>query len=46
MNESFVAVIDFVKDLFVIVIDFVIAILEKCLEMGRSCLRAQTSRPG
>ena len=31
MNESFVVVvvIDFVNDLFVIVIDFVIAILEK-----------------
>ena len=38
MNESFLVVIDFVKDLFVIVFDFMIAILEKCLEMERSCL--------
>ena len=36
MNESFVVV----NDLFVIVFDFVIAILEKFLEMERSSLRA------
>ena len=36
MNEFFVVVIYFVNDLFVIVIDFVIAILEKSLEMERS----------
>ena len=40
MSESFLVVVDFVKDLFVIVFDFVIAILEKCLEMERSSLRA------
>ena len=40
MSESFLVVIDFVKDLFVIVFDFVIAILEKFLEMERSSLRA------
>ena len=39
MSESFLDVVDFVKDLFVIVFDFVIAILEKCLEMERSSLR-------
>ena len=38
MNKFFVVVIDFVKDLFVIVFNFVTAILEKCLEMERSCL--------
>ena len=42
MNESFVDVIDFGIDLFVIVIDFVIAILEKCLEIGRSTRREPT----
>ena len=40
MNDSFVVVIHFVNYLFVIVIDFVIAILEKFLEMERSSLRA------
>ena len=40
MSESFLVVIDFVKDLFVIVFNFVIAILEKCLEMDRSSLHA------
>ena len=40
MSESFLVVVDFVKDLFVIVFDFVIAILEKCLEMDRSPLHA------
>jgi len=42
VNESFVDVIDFGIDLFVIVIDFVIAILEKCLEIGRSTGREPT----
>ena len=36
MNESFVVV----NDLFMIVFDFVIATLEKFLEMERSSLRA------